>query len=202
METANSQNTAPLKAEIQKKGLIHKVKLEYLRVYAHDGLQPDNAILCHLVKAAVYISLEFFRAKSDTPTSSYIICSTGLWNHTLQVLFIVQSRSKSTTLLVYVTCFLWLIYVMATRTHRSSWHRLLCVCENVLHENCTSKSDETSIKFTLTVRVVAVFLHRIQQLKADSQTKEPKQEAEEVSKSLQQIHDFHDTGYDNGYKEI
>lgn len=55
METAYSQNTAPLKAEIQKKGLIHNVKLEYLRVYAHDGLQSDNAILCHLVKAAVYI---------------------------------------------------------------------------------------------------------------------------------------------------
>lgn len=88
---------------------------------------------------------------------------------------------------------------MATRTHRSSWHWLLCVCENILHENCTSKSDETSIKFTLTVRVVAVFLHRTQQLKADSQTKEPKQEVEEVSKTPQQIRN---TSYDNGYKEI
>lgn len=125
------------------------------------------------------------------------------WNHALEVLFTVQSRSKSTTLLVYVTCFLWLIYVMATRTHRSSWHWLLCVCENILlHENCNSKSEETSIRFPLTVRGVAVFLHRTQQLKADSQTKEPKQDAEEVSKPPQQIHDFNNTGYDNGYKKI
>lgn len=139
--------------------------------------------------------MEFFRAQSDIPASSYIICSTGLWHHTLQVIFIVQSRHKSTALLVYVTCFLWVIYVMATRTHRSSWHWLLCVWENILHENCTSKSDETSINFTLTVRVDAVFLHRSQQLKADSQNKEPKQETE-ASKIPEQIHDLHNTGCD------
>jgi len=73
IETAYSQNTAPLKAEIQKKRLIHNVKLEYLRVYAHAELQPDNAILCHLVQA-----VKVFRAKSDSPTSSYIVCSTWL----------------------------------------------------------------------------------------------------------------------------
>lgn len=54
----------------------------------------------------------------------------------------------------------------------------------------------------LTVRGVAVFLHRTWQLKADSQTEEPKQDAEEVSKTPQQTPAFRNTGYDNGYKEI
>lgn len=169
-----SQNTAPLKAEVQRNRLIHSAELEYLGIHAQDELQPGSAILCHLVQAPVWNSSGL---------------STGLWHHTLQVLFIVQSRHKSTALLVYVTCFLWVIYVMATRTHRSSWHWLLCVWENILHENCTSKSDETSIKFTLKVRVDAVFLHRFQQLKADSQNKKPKQEME-ASKIPEQIHDI------------
>lgn len=60
----------------------------------------------------------------------------------------------------------------------------------MLHEHCTSKSGETSIKFPLTVRVDAVFLLRTQQLKADNQNKEPKQEVE-ASKTPEQIHDFH-----------
>lgn len=70
----------------------------------------------------------------------------------------------------------------------------------MLHENCTSKSDDTSIKFPLTVRVEAEFLHRTQQLKADSQNKETKQEVE-ASKIPEQILDLHNTDYDN-VKEI
>lgn len=128
--------------------------------------------------------MEFFRAQSDIPASSYIICSTGLWNHTLQVLFMAQSRHKSAALPVCVTWFLWVICVMATRTHRSSWHWLLWAWENMLHENCNSKSDETSIKFPLTARVDAVFLHRTQELKADNQNKELQQEVEASKKSL------------------
>lgn len=46
---AYSQNVAPLKREIQKRRLIHKVRLGYRGVHVHDGLQPDNAILCNLV---------------------------------------------------------------------------------------------------------------------------------------------------------
>lgn len=39
------------------------------------------------------------------------------------------------------------------------------------------------------------------QLKADSKNKEPKSEVE-ASKIPEQIHDLHNTDYDNGYKEI
>lgn len=76
----------------------------------------------------------------------------------------------------------------------------MCVWEKMLHENCTFKSDETSIKFPLTVRVDTEFLHRTQQFKADSQNKEPKQEVE-ASKIPEQIHDLPNTDCDN-VKEI
>lgn len=57
--------------------------------------------------------MEFFRAQSDIPASSYIICSTGLWHHTLQVIFIVQSRHNQLhclfmSLAFYESFMLWL----------------------------------------------------------------------------------------------
>lgn len=78
VETAYSQNTAPLKAEVQKNRLIHSVELEYLGIHVQDELQPDNAILCHLVQAAVWnssgLSLIFLLALiSFAPQGSDII---------------------------------------------------------------------------------------------------------------------------------
>lgn len=46
-----------------------------------------------------------------------------------------------------------------------------------------------------------MFLYGAQQLKADRQNKEPKQEVK-AWKNPEQIHNLHNTDYDNGHKEI
>lgn len=78
VETAYSQNTALLKAEVQKNMLIHSVEPECLGIHGQDELQPDNAILCHLVQAAAWnssgLSLIFLQAlTSFAPQGSEII---------------------------------------------------------------------------------------------------------------------------------